>query len=111
MSKDTPRQRKHSSRSRPYNAWVDEWSDNWKREVEGTQDYRGPVFSDRTEEVAWNVAGYMLAWRILLAPGVGSVVYTAGSTDYLLERGNELATERFLGDQIELLAMGAKGLP
>jgi hypothetical protein len=37
--------------SRPYNAWVDEWSDNWKREVEGTQDYRGPVFSDRTEEV------------------------------------------------------------
>ena len=91
--------------------WVDEWSDNWKREVEGPQDYRGPVFSDRTEEVAWNVAGYMLAWGILLAPGVGSVVYTAGSTDYLLERGNGLATERFLGDQIELLAMGAKGLP
>lgn len=90
---------------------MDEWSDNWKREVEGPQDYRGPVFSDRTEEVAWNVAGYMLAWRIVLGPGVGSVVYTAGSTDYLLERGNGLATERFLGDQIELLAMGAKGLP
>ncbi|OQE27059.1 hypothetical protein PENFLA_c006G09273 [Penicillium flavigenum] len=94
-----------------YNAWVDEWSDNWKRKVEDTQDYRAPVFSDRTEQLAWNVAGYMLAWRIVLGPGVGSVVYTAGSTDLLLERGNELVTERFLGDQIELLAMGAKGLP
>jgi hypothetical protein len=116
MSKDTDEAEEElvwfpSSVLEMYNVWVDEWSDNWKREVEGPQDYRGPVFSDRTEEVAWNVAGYMLAWGILLAPGVGSVVYTAGSTDYLLERGNGLATERFLGDQIELLAMGAKGLP
>ncbi|KAJ6185070.1 hypothetical protein N7519_006371 [Penicillium mononematosum] len=94
-----------------YDAWVEQYSDNWRRRVEDTQDYRAPVFSDRTEQVAWNVAGYMLAWRIVLGPGVGSVVYTAGSTDYLLERGNELVTERFLGDQIELLAMGATGLP
>ncbi|CAG7935407.1 unnamed protein product [Penicillium nalgiovense] len=94
-----------------YDAWVEQYSDNWKRRVEDTQDYRAPVFSDRIEQMAWNVAGYMLAWRIVLGPGVGSVVYTAGSTDHLLERGNESVTERFLGDQIELLVMGAKGLP
>ncbi|KAJ5457183.1 hypothetical protein N7530_012457 [Penicillium desertorum] len=94
-----------------YDAWVEQYGDNWRRTVEDTQDYRAPVFSDRIEQVTWNVAGYMLAWRIVLGPGVGSVVYTPGSTDYLLERGNESVTKRFLGDQIELLAMGAKGLP
>ncbi|CAG8146113.1 unnamed protein product [Penicillium nalgiovense] len=94
-----------------YDAWVEQYSDNWKRRVEDTQDYRAPVFSDRIEQMAWNVAGYMLAWCIVLDPGVGSVVNTAGSTDYLLEWGNESVTERFLGDQIELLVMGAKGLP
>ncbi|KAJ6140157.1 hypothetical protein N7471_006643 [Penicillium samsonianum] len=92
-----------------YDVWVDQWSDNWKKRCEDTQDYYADVFSDRIEQVAWNVAGYMLAWRILLGPGVGSIEYTAGSTDYLLERGNEVAvTERFLGDQIGLLAKGAK---
>jgi hypothetical protein len=94
-----------------YDAWVEQYGDNWRRTVEDTQDYRAPVFSDRIEQVTWNVAGYMLAWRIFLGPGVGSVVYTPGSTDYLLERGNESVTKRFWGDQIELLAMGAKGLP
>lgn len=95
-----------------YNAWVDEWSANWEKRIKDTQDYHAPVFSDRIEQVAWNVAGYMLAWRIVLGPGVGSIEYTPGSTDYLLERGKESAvTERFLRDQIGLLAMGAEGLP
>lgn len=92
-----------------YDVWVDHWSDNWKKRCEDTQDYYADVFSDRIEQVAWNVAGYMLAWRIVLGPGVGSIEYTAGSTDYLLERGNEAAvTERFLGDQIGLLTKGSK---
>lgn len=92
-----------------YDVWVDHWSDNWKKRCEDTQDYYADVFSDRIEQVAWNVAGYMLAWRIVLGPGVGSIEYTAGSTDYLLERGNEVAvTERFLGDQIGLLTKGSK---
>ncbi|CAI7638637.1 unnamed protein product [Penicillium glandicola] len=82
-----------------YDAWVDEWSGNWEKRCEDTQDYHAPVFSDRIEQVAWNVAGYLLAWRIVLGPGVGN---------YLLATGNESAvTECFLRDQIGLLAMGA----
>ncbi|KAK4866906.1 hypothetical protein LT330_008069 [Penicillium expansum] len=95
-----------------YDAWVNQWSTNWEKRIQDTQDYHAPVFSDRIEQVAWNVAGYMLAWRIVLGPGVGSIEYKAGSTNYLLAQGNELTeTERFLEDQIELLAMGAEGLP
>ncbi|KAJ5484489.1 hypothetical protein N7453_011957 [Penicillium expansum] len=95
-----------------YDAWVNQWSTNWEKRIQDTQDYHAPVFSDRIEQVAWNVAGYMLAWRIVLGPGDGSIEYKAGSTNYLLAQGNELTeTERFLEDQIELLAMGAEGLP
>ncbi|KUM63798.1 hypothetical protein ACN42_g3329 [Penicillium freii] len=95
-----------------YDAWVDQWSTNWEKRIKDTQDYHAPVCSDRVEQVAWNVAGYLLAWRIVLGAGVGSIEYTPGSTDYLLERGKESAvTERFLRDQIGLLAKGAEGLP
>ncbi|KAJ5969898.1 hypothetical protein N7501_006146 [Penicillium viridicatum] len=95
-----------------YDAWVDQWSTNWEKRIKDTQDYHAPVFSDRVEQVAWNVAGYLLAWRIVLGPGVGSIEYTLGPTEYLLERGKESAvTERFLRDQIGLLAKRAEGLP
>ncbi|KAL2695190.1 hypothetical protein AAEP93_003943 [Penicillium crustosum] len=81
-------------------------------EVYYAWDYHAPVFAGRIEQVAWNVAGYMLAWRIVLSPGVGSIEYTPGFTDYLLQRGKESTVmEGFLRDQIELFAIGAKGLP
>ena len=63
------------------------------------------VFLSASEEVAWNVAGYLLAWRIVMAPQIGSIRYSAGNSKYLLEKGNETSVTRtFLKDQMEILA-------
>ncbi|EAW12998.1 uncharacterized protein ACLA_014350 [Aspergillus clavatus NRRL 1] len=90
-----------------YDAWVDAYSDNFKRRCEDTQNYSAHVFANAMEEIAWNVAGYLLAWRIALAPHVGSVEYSAGQEKYLLEKGKESEmTIKFLGNQDVLLATG-----
>lgn len=65
------------------------------------------VFVNASEEVGWNVAGYLLAWGILTSPQVGSIQYSAGHSKYLLERGKETSiTVRLLKDKMELLAKG-----
>ena len=51
------------------------------------------------------MTGFLLAWRIAIAPQVGSVEYSAGSLKYLLESGKETSvTVEFLKDQIAFLA-------
>lgn len=58
------------------------------------------VFFNASEEVSWNVAGFLLAWRIVMAPEVGSIRYSAGNSKYVLEKGNETSvTQAFLRDQ------------
>lgn len=88
-----------------YDAWVDTYTDNFKRRCEETQNYTANVFLTLSEEVAWNVAGYLLAWRITIAPQIGSVEYWVGHSKYLLELGKETSvTLEFLKDQVDLLA-------
>lgn len=90
-----------------YNAWVDYYSDCFKTRCEDKKDYMAKVFLSASEEVAWNVAGYLLAWRIVVAPQIGSIRYSAGNSKYLLEQGNETSVTRtFLKDQMEILAKG-----
>lgn len=90
-----------------YDSWVDTYTDNFKKRCEDTQDYSASVFLTASEEVAWNVAGYLLAWRITLGPQIGSVEYSTGDSKYLLELGKETSvTLEFLQDQIEFLVKG-----
>jgi hypothetical protein len=44
-----------------YNAWVDTYTDNFKKRCEATQDYSANVFLTAAEQVAWQIAGYLLA--------------------------------------------------
>ncbi|KAK1142799.1 hypothetical protein N8T08_007233 [Aspergillus melleus] len=90
-----------------YDAWVDPYSTLFKERCEDTQDYSATVFPTESEEVAWHVAGYPLAWRIVMGPGVGSVEHSTGRSKYMLERGTETgATLDFWTDQTEILARG-----
>lgn len=43
--------------------------------VEDTGDEEASVFATVEEEVAWNIAGYLLAWRLTFAPEIGSAQY------------------------------------
>ena len=88
-----------------YNAWVETYDNNFKTRCEDTQNYHASVFPSVWEEVAWAVAGFLLAWRIAVAPQVGSVEYSAGISKYLLQGGKETSvTIDFLKNQVELLA-------
>ena len=88
-----------------YNAWVDTYTDNFTERRDKTQNYHADVFLTASEEVAWNVAGFLLAWRITLAPQVGSIEYSVGCEKYLLEKGMESSvTLQFLQDQVDILA-------
>jgi hypothetical protein len=87
-----------------YDAWVDTYTDNFKKRCEDTQDYSANVFHTAAEQVAWQVAGYLLAWRITRSPQVGSVEYSLGREKYVLEQGRESdVTLAFLEDQAALL--------
>jgi hypothetical protein len=87
-----------------YNAWVDTYTDNFKKQCEATQDYSADVFLTAAEQVVWQIAGYLLAWRIARSPQVGSVEYSLGRKTYVLEQGKESdITLAFLEDQAELL--------
>jgi hypothetical protein len=72
-----------------YNTWVDTYTDNFKKRCEDTQDYSANVFLTAAEQVAWQIAGYLLAWRIVRSPQVGSVEYSQGGKKYVLEQGRE----------------------
>jgi hypothetical protein len=84
-----------------YNTWVDTYTDNFKKRCEDTQDYSANVFLTAAEQVAWQIAGYLLAWRIVRSPQVGSVEYSQGGKKYVLEQGRESdITLAFLEDQV-----------
>ena len=72
-----------------YDAWVDTYTDKFKERCEDTQDYSANVFLTAAEQVAWQIAGYLLAWRIVRSPQVGSVEYSLGRKKYVLEQGRE----------------------
>jgi hypothetical protein len=89
-----------------YDAWVDTYTSNFKTRCNIPGDYSAPVFVDATDEVSWNIAGYLLAWRIAMAPHIGSVEYSAGNEKYLLKSGEGTEgalMEKFLNDQATLL--------
>jgi hypothetical protein len=90
-----------------YDAWVDTYTDNFKERRDKTQNYHATVFPTTSSEVAWNVAGFLLAWRITMAPEVGRIEFSAGYSKYFLERGKETSvTLKFLQDQVDMLAKG-----
>ena len=90
-----------------YDAWVETYSQNFKTRCEETQNYSANVFVTATEQVAWQVAGYLLAWRIAKSSKVGSVEYSPAKEKYLLELGKESEiTKQFLEDQAALLLKG-----
>ncbi|CAG8908080.1 unnamed protein product [Penicillium egyptiacum] len=90
-----------------YNVWVDTYAKNFKERRDKTGNFHATTFPTALEEVAWNVAGFLLAWRIVMAPKVGRIEYTAGCSHYLLEKGKETSvTLAFLQDQVDILANG-----
>jgi hypothetical protein len=87
-----------------YEAWVITYKTNFKESCYDDRYYYPSVFFTAAEDVAWNVAGFLLAWRIALAPQTASVLYLTGSKDYLLKKGQENAvTLEFLADQAVVL--------
>lgn len=87
-----------------YDSWVETYTESFRKRLEETEDYKATVFSTASEEVAWNVAGFLLAWRIAIAPDVGGIEFTAGSSRYILKNGDETTvTLKFLRDQMDIL--------
>ncbi|KAI9924194.1 hypothetical protein MW887_007144 [Aspergillus wentii] len=90
-----------------YDKWVDTYSEYFKSRCDDTGDFDAAVFPNNREEVAWTVAGYLLAWRIALADEIGSVEYSPESTTYMLEKGKETEmTVAFLKNQLRLSMQG-----
>ncbi|RAO71711.1 uncharacterized protein BHQ10_007723 [Talaromyces amestolkiae] len=90
-----------------YDSWVEIYTVNFKKRCDDPGDYSVHVFPTVAEEVAWNVAGFLLAWRIALAPHVGSVELAVGRDKYLLKKGDDTENEvtyKFLENQAEVLA-------
>ncbi|KAJ6043638.1 uncharacterized protein N7446_001835 [Penicillium canescens] len=72
-----------------YDAWVDTYTGNFKERRDKTQNYHATVFPTTSSEVAWNVTGFLLAWRITMASEVGRIEFSAGCSKYFLEKGKE----------------------
>jgi hypothetical protein len=90
-----------------YDAWVDTYTDNFNERRDKSQNYHATIFQTASEEVAWNVAGFLLAWRIAMAPQVGRIEFSASCSKYFLEKGKETSvTLTFLQDQVDILAKG-----
>lgn len=84
-----------------YDDWVDLYDKHFEERCEKSGNYHVPVFPTSAEEVAWNVTGFLLAWRFAMAPEVGSVEF---ELKYLLEKGKETdVTLAFLQAQQEIL--------
>ncbi|KAJ5913814.1 hypothetical protein N7504_002697 [Penicillium tannophilum] len=93
-----------------YDAWVNAYTENFLERRDKAGNHPITTFPTGSEEVAWNVAGFLLAWRIVMAPEVGRLEFTAGSSKYLLEKGKETSTTlEFLQDQLDILAKGPVG--
>jgi hypothetical protein len=87
--------------------WVDTYTNNFRERRDKSQNYHTTIFPTASEEVAWNVAGSWLTWRITMAPQVGRIEFSAGCSKYLLEKGKETSvTLTFLQDQLDILAKG-----
>lgn len=91
-----------------YDAWVETYTTNFKERCDKPGDYAAHVFPAVAEEVGWNVAGFLLAWRIALAPHVGSVEFGVGREKYVLKKGEgvEDVIYSFLEDQARFLKKG-----
>ncbi|KAJ5108281.1 hypothetical protein N7456_004956 [Penicillium angulare] len=90
-----------------YDVWVNTYTENFSERREKPGDYHATTFPGAAEEVAWNVAGFLLAWRITMAPDVARIEFIAGDSKYFLEKGNETSvTLAFLQDQVNILAKG-----
>ncbi|KAJ6024733.1 hypothetical protein N7540_005530 [Penicillium herquei] len=90
-----------------YDAWVDTYTEYFKERREETGNYHLSIFPTPSEEVAWNVAGFLLAWRMIMAPEVGKIEFSAGNSKYSLVEGEETrVTLAFLQDQMDILAKG-----
>lgn len=90
-----------------YDTWVDTYTDNFKERCDKSHNYHATIFPTVSEEVAWNVAGFLLAWRITMAPQVGRIEFSASRVNYVLEKGKETdVTLTFLRDQVGILAKG-----
>jgi hypothetical protein len=90
-----------------YDAWVDTYTNNFRERREKTQNYGASTFATVSEEVAWNVAGFLLAWRITRSPEVGRMEFGVGGSKYYLKKRKETSvTLEFLQDQIDILAKG-----
>lgn len=90
-----------------YLLWVAHYNESWRDRC----DRRGIIsknpFLSAQEEVSWNVAGYLLAWRIAMAPAVRWVEYSTRQSQYTLKTGNETdITIQFLKEQLYLLEKG-----
>lgn len=59
-------------------AWVRTYTTNFNTSLHDDRYFSASVFSTVEEQVAWNVTGFLLAWRVTLAPHEGSVEYRAG---------------------------------
>ncbi|RAH66076.1 uncharacterized protein BO66DRAFT_394936 [Aspergillus aculeatinus CBS 121060] len=64
-----------------YDAWVETYTENFDQRLNKTGDFHASTFATVAEEVAWNVAGYLLAWRIAMAPDVGRIEFSAGRVE------------------------------
>ncbi|PLB54529.1 hypothetical protein P170DRAFT_432172 [Aspergillus steynii IBT 23096] len=90
-----------------YDTWVRTFLHYFTERFNEMHEYPASVFPTVLEEIAWCVAGYLLAWRIAMGDGVGGVEFSAGDSTYLLAPGREKrATLEFLTDQARLLSRG-----
>ncbi|CAI7670499.1 unnamed protein product [Penicillium bialowiezense] len=69
-----------------YDAWVDTYNDSFERRLNKTGDFKASVFANTSENVAWEVAGYLLAWRMAMSPDVESIEYNAGGKEWMLQK-------------------------
>lgn len=90
-----------------YMMWVMEYNESWQEKCDETVNISENVFFSAEEEVSWNVAGYLLAWRIAMAPDARLVEYSTRQFQYILQTGNETSiTMQFLKEQLYLLEKG-----
>ncbi|KAJ5669834.1 hypothetical protein N7462_010904 [Penicillium macrosclerotiorum] len=88
-----------------YEKWVDQWENNFRERLVESGNYHTPIFETVNEEVAWNVTGLLLAWRILMSPHILSIVYHSSTAKkyYLLTGKETEVISQFLQDQVALL--------
>lgn len=68
-----------------YNAWVQEYNDNFKQNELDLGSHT-EVFEDVETETAWHVEGLLMACWLVLQEDVGSVEYSPHSAEYLLKK-------------------------